>query len=196
MFATIVVPNFCLQAVLRHHPDLQRKPVALIDDQEKKALIIQLNSAAEKSGVGCGMTPSQGLARCLQLVVKTRNPTQERLLQQIVLDFAASLAPYVEATALGVSTIQFTDSKNLRAKMLGVIKQLDAMEIVAQAGIASTPDASFLAAYQAKPVLEIEDVNQFLSALPIETLLISDLTSSQSTRKSELLLAEKANMAT
>ncbi len=80
MFATIYLPNFYLQAALRHQPELSGKPVALIDDREKKALIIQLNAAAEQTGVRCGMTPSQGLARCLQLVVKTRILSQEKLL--------------------------------------------------------------------------------------------------------------------
>ena len=40
MFATIYLPDFYLQAALRHQPDLTGKPVALIDDQEKKAVII------------------------------------------------------------------------------------------------------------------------------------------------------------
>jgi len=176
MFATIYLPNFYLQAALRHQTELQNKPVALIDDQEKKAVIIQLNSAAAQSGVRCGMTPSQGLARSLELVVKTRQPSKEKLLQEILLDFAASLAPYVEATAPGISTIQFTDTKNLRAKILYVIAQLEGAEIIAQAGIAPTPDTSFFAAHQAQLLLEVDDPDQFLAALPIETLLTSNLT--------------------
>jgi nucleotidyltransferase/DNA polymerase involved in DNA repair len=47
MFATIYPPDFYLQAVLRHRPELQGKPVAVIDDQEKKAVIVQLNPVAE-----------------------------------------------------------------------------------------------------------------------------------------------------
>jgi len=170
MFATIYLPDFYLQAACRHQPQLREKPVALIDDQEKKAVIVQLNAAAKQAGVQCGVTPSQGLARCLQLVVKTRMLSQERLLQEILLHFAGTLAPYVEATDAGIATIQFTDRKNLRQKVAYVIAQLTEAEIVAQAGIAPTPEASFLAAHLAKPVLEIDDVTQFLAALPIETL--------------------------
>ena len=173
MFATIYLPDFYLQAALRHQPELRGKPVALIDDQEKKAVIVQLNAAAEQTGVRCGMTPSQGLARCLQLVVKTRKPSQEKLLQEILLHFAGTLAPYVEATGPGISTIQFTDTKNLMQEMARVIAQLADAEIVAQAGIASTPDASFLAAHLAKPVLQIDDANEFLALLPLETLMIN-----------------------
>lgn len=173
MFATIYLPDFYLQAALRHQPELRTKPVALIDDEEKKAVIIQLNAAAEASGVRSGMTPSQGLARCLQLVIKVRAPAQEKLLQEILLHFAGTLAPYVEATGPGISTVQFTDTKSVAAKVTDVIEQLADSEIIAQAGIAPTPDASFLAAHLATPVLQVDDSSEFLAKLPIEVLAIS-----------------------
>ncbi len=50
MFATIYLPNFYLQAALRHQAELATQPVALLDDQEAKAVIIQLNQAAEDAG--------------------------------------------------------------------------------------------------------------------------------------------------
>ena len=173
MFATIYLPNFYLQAALRHQLELRGKPVALIDDFEKRALIIQLNAAAEQTGVRCGMTPSQGLARSLQLVVKTRIPSQEKLVQDILLHFAGTLSPFVEATGAGISTIEFTDTKHLVQKMTRVIVALTEAEVAAQAGVAPTPDASFLAAHLAKPVLQIEDVSEFFAALPIETLTMN-----------------------
>jgi nucleotidyltransferase/DNA polymerase involved in DNA repair len=173
MFATIYLPDFYLQAALRHQPELSGKPVALIDDQEKKAVIIQLNAAAEQTGVRIGMTPSQGLARYLDLVIKGRSHSQEKLLQNILLHFAGTLAPYVEATAPGISTVQFTDTKNLGSKLANVVAQLAESEIAAQAGIAPTPDASFLAAHLARPVLQIDDTSEFLAALPIEVLAIN-----------------------
>ena len=172
MFATIYLPDFYLQAALRHQPELRAKPVALIDDEEKKAVIIQLNAAAEQTGVRSGMTPSQGLARCLQLVVKVRALSQESLLRGILLRFAGTLAPYVEETGPGISTVQFTDARNLGTKVTRVIEHLADFEIIARAGIAPTPDASFLAAHLAKPVLQIENASEFLAALPIETLAI------------------------
>jgi len=170
MFATIYLPNFYLQAVLRHQPELQRKPVAIIDDQEKKAVIIQINPEAEQIGVHCGMTPSQGLARSLQLLVKTRKIAEEKVLQQILLHFAGTLAPYVEESGPGLVTIQFTDTENPGFRITRVITQLREAEIVAQAGIAATPNASFLAAHLAKPILQIENTDHFLAALPLETL--------------------------
>ena len=173
MFATIYLPDFYLQAALRHQPELREQPVALIDDEEKKAVIIQLNAAAEETGVRIGMTPSQGLARCLRLDIKVRAAVQEKLLQEILLHFAGTLAPFVEATSGGIVTIQFTDAKNIEEKVRRVIEQLADAEIIARGGIAPTPDASFLAAHLATPVLQVDDVSEFLAALPIEVLAIS-----------------------
>ena len=97
MFATIYLPDFYLQAALRHQPELAGKPVGLLDDEEKKAVIIQLNRRAEELGVRSGMTPSQGLARSLDLVIKVRSPSQEKLLEEILLHFAAA-AKFLRST--------------------------------------------------------------------------------------------------
>lgn len=173
MFATIYLPNFYLQAALRHQPELSGKPVALLDDQDKKAVIVQLNAVAEEIGVRLGMTPSQGLARSLALIIKARNRAQENILQDILLHFAGTLAPYVEATAPGISTVQFTDARKVAVQVSRVVEELARSEIAAQAGIAPTSDASFLAAHLARPVLQVEKAEEFLAALPIEVLAIN-----------------------
>ncbi len=49
MFATIYLPNFYLQAATRHQPELKAEPVALIEEQERKPVIIQLNDSRGKS---------------------------------------------------------------------------------------------------------------------------------------------------
>jgi len=180
MFATIYLPNFYLQAATRHHPELRTTPVALIEEQDRKPVIIQLNDAAEKAGIRKGMTPSQALARSLQVVIKVRARTQEKSIDEIVLQYAFSLSPFVEATEPGVCTIQFTENRDLSGqagqsermlwRISGVIEKLAESEITAQAAIAPTPDTSLLAAHVAQPVLHIENSKEFLSSLSIETL--------------------------
>src|SRR3989440_3947964 len=113
MFATIYLPNFYLQAATRHQPELRKKPVALIEEHERKPLIIQLNDAAEKAGIRKGMTPSQALARSLQVVIKVRALRQEKTIQQILLHYAFTLSPFVEDTVPGLCRIQFTACRNL-----------------------------------------------------------------------------------
>jgi nucleotidyltransferase/DNA polymerase involved in DNA repair len=170
MFATIYLPNFYLQAAIRHQPELRAQPVALLEEQEKKPVIIQLNEAAEQAGIRKGMTPSQALARYLQVTIKARARMQEKSIQEMLLHCAFTLSPFVEATSPGICTIQFTDNRDLSAKVSHVIEQLAECEITAQAGIAPTPDTSLLIAHLARPVLEINNANEFLAPLPIETL--------------------------
>ena len=174
MFATIYLPNFYLQAAMRHQSQWRDQPVALIDADQAKISITQLNKTAEKAGIAQGMTPSQALARCLRVIIKIRERTQENVIEEILLQHSFTLSPYVEATAPGVCTVQFTDNRNLKAKLGKVIGQLSECELVAQAGIAPTPDTSFLAAHLAETVLQIEETKEFLASLPIETLAIAN----------------------
>lgn len=170
MFATIYLPNFYLQAALRHQPELSEKPVALIEEQERKPVIIQLNDVAENAGISKGMTPSQALARSLRVVIKVRARTQEKSIQEILFHHAFTLSPFVEATAPGICTVQFTDHRELKPKVGRVIEQLRKCEIRAQAGIAPTQDASFLAAHLATAVLQVKNAKEFLAPLPVEIL--------------------------
>jgi protein ImuB len=184
MFATIYLPNFYLQAAIRHQPELRTQPVALIEEDENKPVIIQLNHPAEFAGVRKGMTPSQALARYLQVVIKTRERAQEKLINDILIQHAFTLSPFVESTAPGICTIQFgtqlsrlsAKTGSLSSKLSRVIEQLANCEITAQGGIASLPDASFLAAHLARPVLQLDDVKEFLAPLPIETLAMTNAT--------------------
>jgi hypothetical protein len=173
MFATIYLPNFYLQAAIRHHPKLRAQPVALIDTSKSKVSIIELNELAEKAGVAKGMTPSQALARSLQVVIRTRERAQENVIDEILLQHAFMLSPFVEASSAGVCTVQFTDNRDLTAKLSRIIAKLEKCEIHAQAGIASSPDTSFLAAHLARPVLQIDQLKEFLAPLPIETLALA-----------------------
>jgi protein ImuB len=197
MFATIYVPNFYLQAATRHQPELREKPVALIEEHERKPVIIQLNDAAEKTGIRKGMTPSQALARCLSIVIKARAHMQEESIEEILVQCAFTLSPFVETTAAGICTVQFTEwhrdplarrSRLAKAaadnrlagsqchdNVLRVIQHLTECEIRAQAAIAPTPDTSLLAAHLARRVLEVEDTKEFLAPLPIETLRTGSL---------------------
>jgi protein ImuB len=180
MFASIYLPNFYLQAATRHQPELRGKPVALIEEHERKPVIIQLNDAAEKTGIRKGMTPSQALARCLSVVIKARARMQEQSIEEILVQCAFTLSPFVETTAAGICTVQLTANRNLSEKarhgesllwrISRVIQHLAECEIRAQAAIAPTPDTSFLAAHLARPVLQVEEAKEFLAPLPIETL--------------------------
>ena len=172
MFATILLPNFYLQAIARHQPKLRSQPLAVLDDTATKAAILQLNEAAETEGVRVGMTPSQALARCLHLVVKARARDSEQQISDILLHHAFMLSPFIEATAPGVCTVQFMQTTHLAEKLQRVVDLLSRCDLVARAGIADNPDACFLAAHRAERVIQVSKTKEFLAALPIETLLV------------------------
>src|ERR1043166_1584665 len=119
------------------------------------------------------MTPSQALARSLQVVIRVRERAQEKLIDDILLQHAFMLSPFVEATAPGVCTIQITDHRHLTAKLARIVDKVGKCQIDAQAGIAPRPDTSLLAAHLARPVCEIDDAEKFLAPLPIETLALA-----------------------
>ena len=170
MFAALYLPDFELQAVLRHQPELHQQPVALLDDEEAKAKIMQITKSAAAMGVSVGLTASQGLARCLSLIIKSRARVQEEIAGEILLHHAATLAPEVEATAPGICIVHFSSLKNCRDNVERVVRQLAQLQLTARAGLAATPDLSFLAACLARPILQVDDPLKFLGPLPLETL--------------------------
>lgn len=186
LFASLLVPNFYLQAALRGHAlsaegelsdqSIFQKPAALIDEQEKKPLILELNQAAESAGVTAGMTPSQALARCLELLVLPHSLQQEQALEEILLERAFTLSPYVEQTAPGLCTVQFFDDRDRTNEISRVLTELHSCRITATAGVAPNPDVSYLAAHRAEPLMVVDDSHEFLAPLPLEVLMESRST--------------------
>jgi protein ImuB len=188
-FASLLIPDFYLQAALRDHilsaepclpnePDF-RQAAALIDEREKKPVILELNQAAQSAGVAAGMTPSQALARCLELLILPRSLQQELAVQEILLERAFTLSPYVEETAPGLCTVQFFDHRDRTGEISRALTELLSCRILASAGLGPYADVSYLAAHRARPLLVVDDSHEFLAPLPLEVLL-SNLADVQS----------------
>src|SRR5437667_11655209 len=114
MFAVIYIPDFFLQAALRYEPELASRPVALIDESLAKPVIIQLTEAARLSGVCGGMTSTQAMARCRQIIIKSRSPAQEAAAADTLLQTSFLFSPYVEATTLGICTLDLKGQNPFR----------------------------------------------------------------------------------
>ncbi len=189
-FASLFIPNFYLQAALRGHAlsteqlkpneSVFQQPAALIDEREKKPVILEWNQAAQSAGVAAGMTPSQALARCLDLLILPRSLQQELSVQEILLERAFSLSPYVEETAPGLCTVQFFDHRDRNSEISRALTELCSCQIIACAGVGPDPDVSYLAAHRAEPILAVDNSNEFLAPLPLEVLL-TNLTDPRST---------------
>ena len=64
MFAVLLLPHFRLQAALRHRAELRGRAVALVETDEARSGLREINAVAAAAGVVPGQMASQALARC------------------------------------------------------------------------------------------------------------------------------------
>lgn len=119
-FAVLYAPNFRIQAVLRHSPELIGKPIALLEDQGAKHRICEMTAIARKFRVEPGMTPTQAMARCPEIRIVRVNDGQERSAQEAVLQIAENLSPFLESTKPGVVTIELPAEKSITAEFASI----------------------------------------------------------------------------
>src|SRR4029079_7123045 len=98
MFGVVFIPRFSLQAVLRSEPALRTIPVALVDPDLPKAIIVQFTDAARAAGVVEGLTASQAMARCGNLQIRIRSLLQEQTATDALLQTAYAFSSNIEAT--------------------------------------------------------------------------------------------------
>ena len=172
MFGVILLPDFALQAALRHRPELRSRAVAVIEEATaNKAFILQLNDIARAAGVQAGMTSSQGLARCRDLLLLPRAFEQETAAAAALLESGFSCSPWVEATGEGICTCELrANAQESAARTRNVPVHLVRLDLAARVGVAENPDLALLAAYHADPFLLVTDSRAFLADLPVTVL--------------------------
>jgi protein ImuB len=178
MFAVIRIPDFSLQSLLRHEPELWLRPVAVLEESDKKAAVFQMTLAAREAGVREGLTSTQALARCAEVLIKARSRLQEENTSAILLQTAYDFSPRIEATADGVCTMDLRGLSVMRDANIGhisiwaekIISTLAAAKLRASVGIASTPALALHAARCARTFLLVEQPAQFVADLPVESL--------------------------
>ena len=181
MFAVIFIPDFALQSVLRHEPQLWARAVGLIDSRETKATVFQMTRTAREAGVCEGLTSTQALARCREILIKSRSVEQEQAATDALLQTAYAFSPRIEATGDGVCTMDLQglpclktakakDTPTLQQWAAKIVTALAQLNIRSQIGLAATPNLALHAARNAKPVLLVEKGEEFISTLPVESL--------------------------
>ncbi len=150
-FAVLHLPDFPLQALLRTAPDLATRPVALLDGERKRALVLACTPAAAASAVEPGLAAPAALARCPELVLRQRHPSAEAEATAALLAAAATLSPLYEATAPGLTTADLTALPRAQRlpRIQSAVTQLTTLGFQATAALAPTP---LLARYGAQPL--------------------------------------------
>lgn len=106
MFAVLHVPQFPLQAVLRHESEAWTRPVVLVDPGLTTPRIVELNRHARAMGVEIGFTAPQALARCTEVVVRHRSIAAEESAEAALIQCAYGFSPNVEWTDAGWITLE------------------------------------------------------------------------------------------
>ena len=58
-FASIHVPEFSIQAVVRAEPAIRERAIALVEGSPPQERVVALNEAAARAGISLGMAKSQ-----------------------------------------------------------------------------------------------------------------------------------------
>jgi protein ImuB len=94
-YACLVAQNFPLQALLRLRPELQLKPVAVLDGEPPFEQVCSLNGGALTLGVAPGMTRLE-MEMFPTALVLLRSPAQEAAARAALLQCAGAFSPRVE----------------------------------------------------------------------------------------------------
>ena len=120
-FASVYVPNFMVQAVVRAEPELCGRPLALVEGEPPLWKIVAANQAALEAGIELGMGGSQA-KQFAGLEIRRRSPELEKTAHAALLDVGWSVSPRVEDTApdtivldIAGLTSLFESVKNLAA---------------------------------------------------------------------------------
>ncbi len=97
-FASIFVPNFILQAVVRAEPALRERALALIDGNPPLCSVVAINEKAAQAGIELGMT-KMNAAQFADLEMRPRSRPQEKIAHAVLLDIGWSVSPRIEDTA-------------------------------------------------------------------------------------------------
>jgi len=135
-FASIFVPDFMLQAVVRSAPGLGMRAMVLVDAASPLRPVICLNPQASTRGIKPGMTKSE-VEQFGGIGILQRSRLQERIAHAALLDLAWSISPRVEDTApdnivldlAGLASLFGSDENIIRrlaegAKSLGLETQI------------------------------------------------------------------------
>jgi protein ImuB len=106
-FASIYVPDFSIQAVVRAESALRQQPIALIDGCPPLERVVAVNEAAARAGLDLGMTKSQAM-QFRSIAIRSRSRVQEQAAHAALLDIGWSVSPRVEDTAADSIVVDLT----------------------------------------------------------------------------------------
>ena len=147
-FASIFVPNFLVQAVVRAEPALRTRALVLVEGAASIRKVMARNAAAARMGAQPGMTQSQA-QQFGAMEVRERSPAQEKVAHAALLDLGWSVSPRVEAAAADTIVLDLAGLAGLFGAEEAIAAKLAAgaerLGFAAQIATAPNVDAAILA---------------------------------------------------
>src|SRR5579884_3430533 len=97
-FASIFVPDFPVEAILRTQSELRAQAVVVLEGKPPLQKVFALNEKARSMGLESGMTRLR-VEAWPDLAIRNRSPLQETAAHAALLDCAQSFSPRIEDTA-------------------------------------------------------------------------------------------------
>jgi protein ImuB len=148
-FASIHVPNFLVQAVVRAEPSLRNQAVALVDGTPPIWNVVAANEAALLAGIELDMAKSQA-AQFHAVEIRNRSRVQEKSAHAALLDLGTSVSPRMEDTApdtiiLDISGLAslFGSNENISAQL---VQRASALGLLVHVAVSSNLEVSLHAA--------------------------------------------------
>ena len=177
-FASIHIPDFIVQAIVRGELTLRGRAVAIVEGTPPLWSVVAANPCALQVGIELGMTKSQA-AQFSALEIRHRAPAQEKVAHEALLDLGWSISPRVEDTAPDTVVVDFAGLGSLFGAEEKIAYELSqrgsALGLPARIAVAASIEVAILASRGLPGVTLIpwgEEAKR-LSTLPVHTLLPS-----------------------
>ena len=186
-FASIYVPNFILQAVLRAEPEpAEKKPhakadqpgrmFALIEGEPPLCKVVAMSERAARAGIELGMAKANA-EQFAGVEIRERSRAQEKSAHAALLDIGWSISPRIEETAQDAIAIDvaglghlFSSEEEIGAQLVERARQCG---LAANAALAANVETALIAArgFAGVTVIPRGEEAKYLSALPVDVLL-------------------------
>jgi len=172
-FASIYVPDFSIQAVVRAEPALRQQAVALVDGCPPLEKVVAVNQAAARAGLDLGMTKSQAM-QFRSIATRSRSCKQEQAAHAALLDVGWSVSPRVEDTAADSIVVDLTGLASLfgsNEEIANLLAQRASdLGLIVHVTVSSNLEVALHAArgFPGITVIPPGDESQRLAALPVQ----------------------------
>jgi len=175
MFASIFIPHFHVQALVRSEPELLGKAVAVVDGTPPLLKVIDLNTAATQIGVTLGMAKLK-VEHFFDVTVRQRSEAQENSAHAALLDCANAFSPRVEDSRNDTVVVDLEGLDRLFGSYHQIAAQIFDQTILVglqpNIALAANPDAAIQAARGFEGILVIPPGTERsrLAELPLDVL--------------------------